>query len=112
MTRKNIGMLMVMVSVFVLACAANQAYTQSIPEISSKDLKIVELGVIGCTWGTTGARVRSILLEIDGVVEVIINFSRQTSTVHFDPEKTTVEDMTWAIDSSGEFQVSGHKFLN
>ena len=49
MKRKKFGIFMVMVSLFVLACAANQAYTQSLPEVSADDLKIVQLQVIGCT---------------------------------------------------------------
>ena len=114
MKRKKFGIFMVMVSLFVLACAANQAYTQSLPEVSADDLKIVQLQVIGCTWATTGERVRSVLLEIDGVVEAIINYTLQTATVTFDPAKANVDDMIWALENegSGEFHVTGHKFLN
>ena len=116
MMRKSIiiFMMLVGVSLLVLACAANQVYAKNIPEISAEGLKIVELHVIGCTWETTGERVRSILLGVDGVVNVVINYSQQTATVTFDPAKTTVEDMIFAVenDGSGEFHVSGSRFLN
>jgi hypothetical protein len=51
MMRKSIVVFMMLVgiSLFVLAYAANQVYAKDTPEISAEGLKIVELHVIGCT---------------------------------------------------------------
>ena len=48
MKRKNVLVSLVLVSLFMLAFVANQAYTQSSPETASGTERIVELFIKGC----------------------------------------------------------------
>ena len=106
---RNIFASLVFLSLFIFACATNQAITQSVAETASVTERIVELYIEGCDWPTTAGRIRLILEAIDGVLEVIkVDQETHTATVRFDPEKTNVEEMKALIE---EWDQPGEKFI-
>ena len=71
-------------------------------------LQHIELGVTGMTCTSCSSRVQRKLNKKDGV-EATVNFSTETATVDFDPEKATAEELIDIVRGAGydAFQLSG-----
>ena len=108
MKRKKMFAAIFLLSLFTLSCATTQQITTKvIPDTA----RIVRLYVPSCTWEASAARVRAILMKIDGVYDVESDASGQYATVTYDPEKTSVQAFEKAL-SKDQFFVRGEpKFL-
>lgn len=58
------------------------------------------LGVTGMTCAACSSRVEKVLNKMDGV-EAQVNLTTEKATVEFDPEKTSIEDITNKIENIG-----------
>jgi len=103
MRRKKVFTAIFLLSLFIFSCATTQQVTTKvIPDTA----RIVRLYLPSCTSEASAARVRAILMKIDGVYDVVSNVSGQYVTVTFDPEKTSVQAFEKAL-STEEFFVRG-----
>ena len=83
-----------LLTLFLLSCATTQQIsTKVVPDTA----RVVRLYVPACTWEATEGRIRAILEKIDGVYEVKGDVSNQYVYVTFDPDKTTVEAFSKAL---------------
>ncbi|WP_163539584.1 heavy metal translocating P-type ATPase [Gracilibacillus sp. YIM 98692] len=64
------------------------------------DEKHVTLGVTGMTCAACSNRIEKVLNKMDGV-EAQVNLTTEKATVDYDPEKTTMEDITKKIEDIG-----------
>ncbi|WP_053217344.1 heavy metal translocating P-type ATPase [Virgibacillus senegalensis] len=62
--------------------------------------KHVTLGVTGMTCAACSSRIEKVLNKMDGV-EAQVNLTTEKATVDYDPEKTTMEDITKKIENIG-----------
>jgi P-type Cu+ transporter len=64
------------------------------------DEKHVTLGVTGMTCAACSNRIEKVLNKMDGV-EAQVNLTTEKATVDYNPEKTTIEDITKKIENIG-----------
>jgi len=103
MKRKKMFAAIFLLSLFILSCATiHQVTTKVVPDTA----RVVRLYVPLCTWEASAARVRAILMKIDGVYDVESDASGQYARVTYDPEKTSVRAFIDAL-SKEQFFVRG-----
>lgn len=68
---------------------------------AARELKIVRLRVDGMTCAACPYIVREALTPVDGVVDVKVDHATKTATVVFDPDRTSVDDLTAATGRFG-----------
>lgn len=66
----------------------------------AKHAEHATLGVTGMTCAACSSRVEKVLNRMDGV-EAQVNLTTEKATVHYDPEKTSIEDITQKIEHIG-----------
>ena len=94
MKRKKMFPAIFLLTLFLLSCVTTQQIsTKVVPDTA----RVVRLYVPACTWEATEGRIRAILEKIDGVYEVKGDVSNQYVYVTFDPDKTTVEAFSKAL---------------
>ncbi|MFD1064856.1 heavy metal translocating P-type ATPase [Oceanobacillus locisalsi] len=70
--------------------------------------KEVTLPIEGMTCAACATRIEKGLKRVDGVEDANVNFAIEKSTIHYDPEQTTVEDFEKKIEQLG-YQVQHTK---
>jgi len=63
--------------------------------------KTVTLDVPGMTCKFCPITIRKALRQVPGVLEAKSDYDSKTATVTFDPDKTSVEDLTKATENAG-----------
>ncbi len=82
---------------FVLGFAALLPF----PLASAGELETVTLDVPGMTCKFCPITIRKALSKIPGVTDVKSDFASKTATVTFDPEQTSLSDLTGATANAG-----------
>jgi copper chaperone CopZ len=84
-----------------LRAALDQPDRPSSIEVSPAKLSTVELKVEGMTCSGCAVAVRNALLEIPGVSSASVELETGRATVHFDPAKTSANDLIQAVNKTG-----------
>ena len=84
---------------FVLGIATLLPF--SIPMATAVEVQTVTLDVPGMTCRFCPITIRKALSKVPGVIEVKSDFADKTATVTFDPEKTSLSDLTEATANAG-----------
>ncbi|GMQ88490.1 MAG: hypothetical protein BMS9Abin08_1742 [Gammaproteobacteria bacterium] len=73
----------------------------SIPMATAGEVQTVTLDVPGMTCKFCPITIRKALSKVPGVIEAKSDFASKTATVTFDPEKTSLSDLTEATANAG-----------
>ena len=93
MSRKRVFAWVVLLSLLLLVCAANQAIGKE---------KTVILNVPACSsWPAVIQRISSILTSTDGVLNVSINRRNATARVTYDDTKTNIKQIVENLEKAG-----------
>src|SRR5690625_3879841 len=68
--------------------------------LNMSEAKHITVGITGMTCAACSSRVEKVLNKIDGV-EAQVNLTTEKASIHFDPEATTVNDITSKIEKIG-----------
>ncbi len=68
----------------------------------SKELKAVELPIVGMTCARCAATVeRTLSKKVPGVISANVNFATETASVEYDPAAVSLEQLAQAVDKAG-----------
>jgi len=84
---------------FVLGITALLPF--SLTMATAGEVQTVTLDVPGMTCKFCPITIRKALSKVPGVIEVKSDFASKTATVTFDPEKTSLTDLTEATANAG-----------
>jgi len=73
----------------------------SMPMATAGEVQTVTLDVPGMTCEFCPITIRKALSKVPGVIEAKSDFASKTATVTFDPEKTSLSDLTEATANAG-----------
>src|SRR5690625_2261415 len=68
--------------------------------LNMSEAKHITVGITGMTCAACSSRVEKVLNKIDGV-DAQVNLTTEKASIHFDPEATTVNDITSKIEKIG-----------
>jgi len=70
-------------------------------KVHAGSTQVVTLDVQNMSCGVCPITVRKALEKVPGVTEMRVDFDGKTATVHFDPDKTTINELTKAPTDAG-----------
>ncbi|WP_306640670.1 mercuric transport protein MerTP [Sanyastnella coralliicola] len=69
--------------------------------IATEDAQLVEYAIDGMTCESCEIHVSSQILELEGIGSAVVSYDEGTALVEFDKNKTTIEEIEDAINSTG-----------
>ena len=78
-----------------------KAQSEEIVVVKSQNIRHAEFKIEGMTCEGCTAHVNNEVGKLDGIIEAIASYEDGTATVKFDSSKTSVGEITKAIDSTG-----------
>ncbi|MBI1342437.1 MAG: mercuric transport protein MerTP [Terrimonas sp.] len=86
-------------------------YEQTVVETEKTNIQIVELSIKGMNYEGCEAEVNHEIHKLPGILESVVSYKNKNAIVKFDASKTTIKDITGAVNATG-YKVISHTLKN